>query len=71
MREDNTHHGHREIRRDSSCWKHRWVYGLRPSFGILNCYKTMFWKLDLFPCSGERKETTALVGPVERANFIR
>jgi hypothetical protein len=26
-----------------------------------------FWKLDLFPSSGERKETPTLLGPLERA----
>jgi hypothetical protein len=31
-----------------------WVFGLCPLSGILKTKKTMFWKLDLFPSSGER-----------------
>jgi hypothetical protein len=30
----------------------------------------MFWKLDLFPSSGEGGKTPTLLGPLERANLI-
>jgi hypothetical protein len=46
-----------------------WVSGLRPSFGILNVRKTKSRTLDLFPSSGERREKTTLLGPLERANL--
>jgi hypothetical protein len=30
--------------------------------GILKARKTMFWKLELFPSSGEERETPTLLG---------
>jgi hypothetical protein len=38
-----------------------------PEFYILE--NTTFQKLDLFPSSGEGRETTTLLGPLERANL--
>jgi hypothetical protein len=31
----------------------------------------MFQKLDLFPSSGEARETSTLLGPLEKANLSR
>jgi hypothetical protein len=45
-----------------------WISGLCPSSIILK-NKTMFRKLDLFPSSGERRETPTLLGSLERANL--
>jgi hypothetical protein len=36
-----------------------------PSSGILKNCKRKFWKLDLFPASGEGKVTSTLLGPLE------
>jgi hypothetical protein len=41
-----------------------WVYGLCPSSRILNNQKAVFRKLDLFPSSGEGKETPTVLGPL-------
>jgi hypothetical protein len=40
-----------------------WVSGLRPLSGILQ--NTVFWKLGLFPSSGEGWEASDLCGPLE------
>jgi hypothetical protein len=49
--------------------QHHWVSGHCPSSRILNNYKT-FWKLDLFPSSGDGvEETTTLLGPLERGDL--
>jgi hypothetical protein len=45
--------------------KNYWVSGLCPSSGILNSMKSM----DLFPPSGEGRETPTLLGPLERSNL--
>jgi hypothetical protein len=50
-----------------SPFKNHWVYGLSPTSGILNAKKN--WKMDLFPSSGERRETPIMLGPLERANL--
>jgi hypothetical protein len=43
-----------------------WVFGLFLSSGILE--NTTFWKLDLFPSSGERGgEDTYSVGPLTKS----
>jgi hypothetical protein len=48
-----------------------WVFGLCPSSGILKKLdNTAFWKLDLFPSSGEG-ETPTLLEPLERPNLNR
>jgi hypothetical protein len=36
-------------------------------FGHLGSRKTTFWKLDLFPFSGEGGEDTYLVGPLRKS----
>jgi hypothetical protein len=47
-----------------------WVYGHCPSSRILNTYKSTFQKLDLFPSSGEGRETPILLVFLERANLL-
>jgi hypothetical protein len=42
-------------------------FAYRPEFQILE--NTMFRKLDLFPPSDEGRDTTTLLGPLERANL--
>jgi hypothetical protein len=42
-----------------------WVFGLCPSSGIL---KSKFWKLDLFPSSGERVGDTYFVGSIRKSH---
>jgi hypothetical protein len=50
--------------------QNHWVYGLCPSSGSLNTRKHNFFsKLGLFPSSGDRRETHALLGPLESANL--
>jgi hypothetical protein len=44
-----------------------WASGLCPSPGIL--YNITFRKLDLFPSSGEGRETPTLLGHLQRANL--
>jgi hypothetical protein len=44
-----------------------WVPGLCPLSGVQNCYTTSR-KLDVFPSSGEGKETPILLGPRDSAN---
>jgi hypothetical protein len=44
-----------------------WVFGHRPTSGILK--NKTFWKLDLFPSSGERVEGIYFLDPLERANI--
>jgi hypothetical protein len=39
----------------------------RQEFYILE--NTTFWKLDLFPSLGKRKEIPTLLGPLEKANL--
>jgi hypothetical protein len=48
-----------------------WVFGLCPSSSILkkNQTENTFWKLDLFPSSGEGRETPTLLRPLEKANL--
>jgi hypothetical protein len=40
----------------------------RPEFLILE--NTTFWKLGLFPSSAKERNTSTLVGPLERTNFF-
>jgi hypothetical protein len=49
--------------------RNRRVTGLCPASGILNTRNTRFRKLDLFPSSGEWKDTPTLLGPLERDNL--
>jgi hypothetical protein len=50
-------------------WSHC-VSGVCPSSGILNYLEnTTFRKLDLFPSSGEGRETPAVLCPLERSNL--
>jgi hypothetical protein len=50
--------------------QNRWVSELCLSSGIVTTKKnTAFRKMDLFPFSGEGKETPTLLGPSERANL--
>jgi hypothetical protein len=42
--------------------------GLYPSSAIKN-YDTTIRKMDLFPSSGEGRNTPTLLGPLERANL--
>jgi hypothetical protein len=46
-----------------------YVSGLYLSLSIPNNYKTAFQKVNLFPSSGERRETPTLLVPLERANL--
>jgi hypothetical protein len=48
-----------------------WVSGLCLSSGLLNTLveNIKFRKLDLFPSSGEGRETPTLLDPLERANL--
>jgi hypothetical protein len=47
-----------------------WATGLWLSPGFLNIQEnTTFQKLDLFPFSGEGRETHTLLGPLESANL--
>jgi hypothetical protein len=48
--------------------QNRWVWSFLPSPGILNNRKKTFRKLDLFPPWGEGRETSTLLGLLERAN---
>jgi hypothetical protein len=42
-----------------------WISGLHPSPSILK--NTMFWKMDLYPSSGERVGHTYSVGSVRKS----
>jgi hypothetical protein len=44
-----------------------WVSALCPTSGIMK--NTMFWKLGVFPSSGEIWKTPTLLDPLERANI--
>jgi hypothetical protein len=44
--------------------QNHWVCGFCRSLGILSIENTAVWKLDLFPSSGEGRETPILLGPV-------
>jgi hypothetical protein len=48
---------------------YRWVYGLCQLSWIVNTRKQNVSKLNLFPSSGERRETPIVLGPLERANL--
>jgi hypothetical protein len=43
-----------------------WVSRFCPSSGVLTGKKTSFRKLDLFPSSGEERETPTLLALIER-----
>jgi hypothetical protein len=46
-----------------------WVFGLCPSSGILKDTKEHTLQNDLVPSSGEGWETSAVLGPIKRANL--
>jgi hypothetical protein len=52
-----------------SSTQNHWISGICPSTGIVTTMKYNFRKLDLFPSSGEGRETPTLLGPLERDNL--
>jgi hypothetical protein len=51
-------------------YQNHWLCGIWPSSGILNTIeKTTFRVLETFASSGEEKETSTLLGPLERTNL--
>jgi hypothetical protein len=49
--------------------RNHWVSGVYPTSGIQKLESTTFLKLELFPSSGEERETPTLLGPLKRGHL--
>jgi hypothetical protein len=49
--------------------QNHWACGVYPSSEIQYSYGTTFRQMDLFPSSGEERETLSLLDPLERLNL--
>jgi hypothetical protein len=50
--------------------QNHWIYGLRPSSGILNTRNATYRKLELFPFSCKGRETHTLLRPLDNDPVI-